>query len=359
MMNKDALHPFSESLLAWYPANARELPWRQTRDPYVIWMSEIILQQTRVAQGLPYFHALIAVFPTVFDLAKADEALLFRNWQGLGYYSRARNLHKTARLVVEQFNGEFPKTYAQLVQLPGIGPYTAAAIASFAFDESVPVVDGNVFRVLSRYFGIETDIMHSSARKEFTEIAQSLIPRAHAATFNQAIMEFGSLQCSPVPTCETCPLRVSCVAFATNRTQILPIKSKGKAPRNRYFNYFIVVQQHRVLVHMRRTKDIWQGLWEFVQHETIQPCELPDAIGPFGDLLAFPTTELRSPGKHLLSHQRIFSRAWLIQVPDFVDLALFGDFQWMDAQDFEKCGKPVLILNMITDNLVLHELLVY
>jgi A/G-specific adenine glycosylase len=219
-------------------------------------------------------------------------------------------------------------------------------------------VDGNVFRILSRYFGIETDIMHSSARKEFTEIAQSLIPTAHAATFNQAIMEFGSLQCSPVPACETCPLRVSCVAFATNRTQTLPIKSKGKPPRNRFFNYFIVVQQHRVLVHMRHEKDIWQGLWEFVQHETNQPCELPDAVGPFENLLAFPATELSSPGKHLLSHQRIFSRAWLIQVPDFVDLALFGDFQWMDAQDFEKCGKPVLILNLITDNLVLRELLV-
>jgi A/G-specific adenine glycosylase len=355
-MNKDALHPFSESLLSWYPAHARDLPWRQTQDPYVIWLSEIILQQTRIAQGLPYFHKLLSVFPTVHDLAQADEALLFRNWQGLGYYSRARNLHKTAKIVVNKLGGTFPNSYRELVQLPGVGPYTAAAIASFAFGEAVPVVDGNVFRILSRFFGIETDIMHSSARKEFTELAQSIIPQKQAATFNQAIMEFGSLQCSPVPNCPTCPLLVSCNAFSTKRTQSLPIKSKSKPPRNRYFNYFIVVQRNKYLVHTRSEKDIWQGLWEFVQNETDQPSELMDAIGPFEDLLAFPTTELKAPAKHVLSHQRIFSRAWLIQVPDIVDLPIPPGFQWLDAKEFEKCGKPVLILNLITDNLILHEL---
>lgn len=356
-MTKDALHPFSESLLAWYRAHARDLPWRQTQDPYVIWLSEIILQQTRIAQGLPYFHKLLSVFPNVHSLAQADEALLFRNWQGLGYYSRARNLHKTAKLVVDTYSGKFPQTYQELMKLPGVGPYTAAAIASFSFGEAVPVVDGNVFRILSRYFGIETDIMHSSARKEFTELAQSLIPEQHAATFNQAIMEFGSLQCSPVPNCPTCPLMGSCNAYASKRTQSLPVKSKSKAPRNRYFNYFVVVHQHKFLVRMRTEKDIWQGLWEFVLHETDQPSELGDAIGPFEDFLAFPTTELNAPGKHLLSHQRIFSRAWLIQVPDIVDLSVPKDFQWLDAEEFEKSGKPVLILNLITDNLILHELL--
>jgi len=354
-MTKDNLHPFSEAILSWYTSNARDLPWRQTQDPYVIWLSEIILQQTRVAQGLPYFHKLLHAFPTINHLAEADEALLFRNWQGLGYYSRARNLHKTAKLVAHQYHGLFPRTYHELVKLPGIGPYTAAAIASFAFGEAVPVVDGNVFRILARYFGIETDIMHSSARKEFTEIAQQLIPTAYAATFNQAIMEFGSLQCSPVPNCGTCPLRLSCVAFETQRTQSLPIKSKSKAPRNRYFNYFIVVQRNKFLVRMRSEKDIWQGLWEFVQHETDQAAELPAAIGPFEDLLSFPREELQAPAKHLLSHQRIFTRAWLIQVPDIVDIPVPENFQWMDAQDFENCGKPVLILNLITDNLVLHE----
>ncbi len=354
-MTKDNLHPFSEAILSWYSSNARDLPWRQTQDPYVIWLSEIILQQTRVAQGLPYFHKLLHVFPTVHHLAEAEEALLFRNWQGLGYYSRARNLHKTANLIAQKYHGLFPQTYHELVKLPGIGPYTAAAIASFSFGEAVPVVDGNVFRILARYFGIETDIMQSSARKEFKEIAQQLIPTDYAATFNQAIMEFGSLQCSPVPNCGTCPLRLSCVAFETQRTQLLPIKSKSKAPRNRYFNYFIVVQQNKFLVRMRTEKDIWQGLWEFVQHETDQSAELPDAIGPFENLLTFPTKELQAPAKHLLSHQRIFTRAWLIQVPDNVDIPVPENFQWMDAQDFENCGKPVLILNLITDNLVLHE----
>ncbi len=354
-MTKDALHPFSEGILTWYPAHARDLPWRQTQDPYVIWLSEIILQQTRVAQGLPYFHKLLTVFPSIYDLAEADEALLFRNWQGLGYYSRARNLHKTSKIIVGQYGGKFPDSYRELVKLPGIGPYTAAAIASFAFGEAVPVVDGNVFRILARYFGIETDIMHSSARGEFTEIAQSLIPPSHAATFNQAIMEFGSLQCSPVPNCLTCPLRVSCNAWSTKRTVTLPIKSKGKAPRDRFFNYFIVVQRNRFLVHRRSERDIWQGLWEFVQHETSHASELAEAIIPFKELLTFPVSELHAPAKHLLSHQRIFSRAWFIQVPDNVNLNLPGDFQWMDAQEFEKCGKPVLILNLITDNLVLHE----
>ncbi len=354
-MTTEALHPFSKQLLAWYPAHARDLPWRQTTDPYVIWLSEIILQQTRVAQGLPYFHKLVAAFPSVGALAAAEESVLFRNWQGLGYYSRARNLHKTAKLIVDQHHGVFPSTYQDLLQLPGVGPYTAAAIASFAFGEAAPVVDGNVFRILSRYFGIETDIMHASARKEFTAIAQGLIPHAQAATFNQAIMEFGSLQCSPVPNCADCPLRISCNAYATKRTQSLPIKSKSKAARNRYFNYIVVVHQDKFLVRIRTEKDIWQGLWEFVMHETEHVADAPEAFGPYTDWLDFPMTELKAPAKHLLSHQRIFSKAWLIQVPDYVKLAIPSNFQWMDAQEFENCGKPVLLLNLITDNLILHE----
>ena len=354
-MTTEALQPLSKQLLAWYPAHARDLPWRQTTDPYVIWLSEIILQQTRVAQGLPYFHKLLAAFPTVEALAAAEESVLFRNWQGLGYYSRARNLHKTAKLIVDQHHGVFPTTYQDLLQLPGVGPYTAAAIASFAFGEAAPVVDGNVFRILSRYFGIETDIMHASARKEFTGIAQGLIPHAQPATFNQAIMEFGSLQCSPVPNCADCPLRISCNAFATKRTQFLPIKSKSKAPRNRYFNYVVVVQQDKFLVRIRTEKDIWQGLWEFVMHETAHVADAHEAFGPYADWLDLPMTELKAPAKHLLSHQRIFFFFFLIQVPDNMHLAIPSDFQWMDAHEFENCGKPVLLLNLITDNLILHE----
>jgi A/G-specific adenine glycosylase len=354
-MTKDALHPFASGILTWYPSHARDLPWRNTKDPYVIWLSEIILQQTRVAQGLPYFNSLLSAFPSVFALAQAEESVLFRHWQGLGYYSRARNLHKAAKIVVSQYAGLFPSSYQELIKLPGVGPYTAAAIASFSFGEAVPVVDGNAFRILSRYFGIETDIMRSSARKEFTELAQTLIPQAHAATFNQAIMEFGSLQCSPVPNCQSCPLRISCVAFATKQTQVLPIKSKGKALRTRYFNYFFVVQQHKFLVRKRSEKDIWQGLWEFVVHETDAVSDLQTAIGPNHALLAFPNTKLNSPQKHLLSHQCIVSQAWLIQVPDNVNISIPHDFQWMDAQEFENCGKPTLLVNLITDNMILHE----
>jgi len=188
---------FSKSLIQWYLQNKRDLPWRNTIDPYFIWLSEIMLQQTRVAQGLPYFLRFTEAFPTVFDLAKADEEQVLKLWQGLGYYSRARNLHKTAQQVAFEFNGKFPANYAELLKLKGIGEYTAAAIASFAYNESVPVVDGNVYRVLSRYFEVETDIASSGAKKEFTQLAAELLPAGEANLFNQAIMEFGALQCVP------------------------------------------------------------------------------------------------------------------------------------------------------------------
>ncbi len=353
------IHPFSTTLLSWYRDHARDLPWRNTKDPYVIWLSEVVLQQTRVAQGTPYFHALLLAFPSVQDLAVAEEATLFRIWQGLGYYSRARNLHKTAKHIVKN-GGIFPNNYADLIKLPGIGPYTAAAIASFAFDEPKPVVDGNVFRILARYFGVETDILHSSARKIFTELAEGLISLDQPATFNQAIMEFGSLQCSPVPQCGSCPLRTSCVAYATDRTQILPIKAKKKPVRERFLAYFIFEYRGKIWVRQRTQKDIWAGLWEFYL------VELPDlgasldllaedpVVGPwFADLAAFA---LRAPSAHILSHQKLISNAWHIQIPDHFEMPHSEEYQWIEPQDFNKLGKPVLLLNLITDNLSLQEL---
>lgn len=353
------IHPFSSTLLTWYQAHARDLPWRNTRDPYVIWLSEVVLQQTRIAQGTPYFHALLHTFPSVHELAEADEATLFRIWQGLGYYSRARNLHKTAKYIAAN-GGIFPNNYAELIKLPGIGPYTAAAIASFAFGEPKPVVDGNVFRILARYFGVETDILHASARKIFTELAEGLIPADHAATFNQAIMEFGSLQCSPVPQCASCPLQPSCVAYATDRTQMLPVKSKKKPVRERFLAYFIFEYQGKIWVRQRTQKDIWAGLWEFYL------VELPDlgpsldvlsndpCIGPwFTELDAFA---LKAPAPHLLSHQKLISKAWHIQVPDHFEMPQSDEYQWIEPQDFKNLGKPVLLLNLITDNLSLQEL---
>ncbi len=355
-MKKSTLHPFAESLLAWYNKHARDLPWRQTRDPYLIWLSEIILQQTRVAQGLPYFYKLSEAFPSVFDLASADEATLFRLWQGLGYYSRARNLHKTAKFVVESRNGEFPNTYAELIQLPGVGPYTAAAIASFAFDRPTPVVDGNVFRILSRYFGVETDIMHSSARKEFTSLAEELIPHTDPARFNQAIMEFGSLQCSPAPSCASCPLVVTCFAFQQGRVQDLPLKSKAKPPRMRHFYYFIIEQAGKIVVHCRQKKDIWQGLWEFLCVESEDLASALEMEAFLSPMVAY-SERLKSPGVHVLSHQKIISEAFLIRLPDDFVFDLPNNYQWILSSEFEQMGKPVLLLNLITDNLALRELL--
>ncbi len=355
-MKKVQQHPFAEILITWYKGHARDLPWRRTNDPYIIWLSEIILQQTRIAQGLPYFYKLSEAFPTVFDLAAADETTLFRLWQGLGYYSRARNLHKTAKSIAENHAGKFPNTYSDLIKLPGIGPYTAAAIASFAFGEASPVVDGNVFRILARYFGIETDILHASARKEFTALAKELIPAADPARFNQAIMEFGSLQCSPAPDCATCPLLATCFAYQQDRISLLPVKSKSKPQRIRHFQYFVIEQDGKFLVHQRRGKDIWQGLWEFFCIESV---DLNNTLNlyPFLSPLMEHATILKAPAIHVLSHQKIVSAAWLIQLPKKFRMEMPADYHWILSSKFEQLGKPVLLLNLITDNIVLKELL--
>lgn len=358
-MSKHSQHPFSESIIAWYSKNARDLPWRKTKNPYVIWLSEIILQQTRVAQGLPYFYRLLEAFPSVLDLARAEEDYLFRLWQGLGYYSRARSLQKTARIIAEA-GGEFPSTYLELVKLPGVGPYTAAAIASFAFDEPKPVVDGNVFRILARHFGLDVDILHASARKIFTDLADELIPTHQPAIFNQAIMEFGSLQCSPSPNCPTCPLQFTCVAFSENRVQSLPLKSKKKSQKERFFAYFIIEKNGKILVRQRATKDIWQGLWEFYLVELPHLQSLEEIIGKDSVLtelcMQSVITSLVSPPTHLLSHQKIFCQAWHVQVNDHFEVLENDRFRWIEPQDFTNLAKPVLLLNLITDNLELKNL---
>ncbi len=338
-MQKSSIHPFSATIMAWYTDHQRELPWRQTKDPYAIWLSEIILQQTRVAQGLPYYERLLAAFPAVRDLAEAPEASLLRLWQGLGYYSRARNLQKAAQLVMRDYNGSFPRTYDDIITLPGVGPYTAAAIASFAFNQAKAVVDGNVYRVLSRVFAIETDIASSAARGVFTELAQSLIPPQNPAGFNQAIMEFGALQCTPAPDCSICPLRVSCAAFKEKRVNELPIKSKKTKVKEIEMNYLIIEQNSQILVRERVENGIWKGLWEFYLIE-----------GSL-DWLAFPRKVLKSPPVHLLSHRKIKCEAWHVQVPDNFALAIPEGYVWMSPSEFESKGKPVLLLNLITDNL--------
>jgi len=261
---------FPKRLIEWYLQHKRELPWRDTTNPYFIWLSEIMLQQTRVAQGLPYFLTFTETFPTVSDLAEADEQQVLKLWQGLGYYSRARNLHKTAQYVAYELNGVFPDNYKDLLKLKGIGEYTAAAIASFSYNEAVPVVDGNVFRVLSRYFDIETDIASASARKEFMALAYEIIPPENPALFNQAIMEFGALQCVPRnPICHICPLNSGCLALKLNKVNQLPVKSKKSKSKDRFFNYLIFSDENENTILQKRTgKGIWENLYGFPLIET-------------------------------------------------------------------------------------------
>ena len=256
---------FSNSLLSWYLQNKRDLPWRNTDNPYAIWLSEIILQQTKVAQGLPYYMSFIEAFPTVLHLANADEEQVLKLWQGLGYYSRARNMHKTAQIISFDYNGKFPDNFNELIKLKGVGDYTAAAIASFAFNEVVPVVDGNVFRVLSRYLDIETDIASSKAKKEFSALAKELMPKNNPALFNQAIMEFGALQCVPKnPNCNNCIFNTSCAALQKKKVGNLPVKLKKTKVTNRYFNYIVFLDNtNSTIINKRTEKGIWHNLYEF------------------------------------------------------------------------------------------------
>ncbi len=253
---------FHKKLITWYLQNKRSMPWRETTDPYHIWLSEIMLQQTRVAQGLPYYLAFTKSFPTVFDLANASEDEVLKLWQGLGYYSRARNLHATAKYVANELQGEFPDNYKDLLQLKGVGDYTASAIASICFNEVVPVVDGNVYRVLSRHFGIDTPINSTKGIKEFKELAIELIDHEDPANYNQAIMEFGALQCKPKsPYCIVCPLNESCEALKTGKVDMLPVKLKKQKIKNRYFNYLIFsINDQHTIIQQRTGNGIWKGL---------------------------------------------------------------------------------------------------
>jgi len=256
---------FSNSLIQWYLQNKRNLPWRNTNDSYIIRLSEIILQQTRVAQGLPYFEAFTKEFPTVFDLADANEEQVLKLWQGLGYYSRARNLHATAKYVVNHLKGVFPTSYNDLIQLKGIGEYTAAAISSFSVDEKVAVLDGNVYRVLARYFNVDNDISVASTKKVFQTLANEVLPLNNTPIYNQAIMEFGALQCVPKnPDCLACILNSSCAAFQYKKVADLPVKSKKTKVTNKFLNYIVFEDiEGNTLIKQRTGKGIWQNLYEF------------------------------------------------------------------------------------------------
>ncbi len=322
---------FSKYLTAWYLQHKRDLPWRKTPQPYPVWLSEIMLQQTRVAQGLPYFLRFIEAFPTVKDMAEAPEEQVLKLWQGLGYYSRARNLHTTAKQVAFEMNGSFPDSYAGLLKLKGVGDYTAAAIASISYGEAVPVVDGNVYRVLARCFGIDTDISQGSTKKQFTALAASLMPKDDASTFNQAMMEFGALQCVPKnPDCGICIFNKDCVAFLTGRVNQLPVKLKKTKVTNRFFNFLIVKDGlGNTIVNRRGDKGIWHGLYQFPLLETAVltgETETVALINNFSELGFNPLSiRLLSPDViiHKLSHQKLHIRFWEVAtnlyLPDAID----------------------------------------
>jgi len=339
---------FPNLLIQWYLQNKRDLPWRHNTNPYTIWLSEIMLQQTRVAQGLPYFMRFTEAFPTVFDLANASEEEVLKLWQGLGYYSRARNLHKTAKQVAFECNGDFPKSYKELLHLKGIGEYTAAAIASFAYNENVPVVDGNVFRVLSRYFDVGTDIASSGAKKEFTQLAAELLPKGKANLFNQAIMEFGALQCVPKnPDCQNCIFNDSCAALQKKKVAQLPVKSRKLKVRERFFNYLVFSDEEaNTIIHKRTQNGIWHNLYEFPLLETEN--SMTDAavleLIQNQNFVSNDIVEIQlyNPETiiHKLSHQHLNIRFWKIKV----DGKLVGGINWESAK---KMPFPIVIFNFI------------
>ncbi|HEV7229970.1 MAG TPA: A/G-specific adenine glycosylase [Bacteroidia bacterium] len=311
---------FSQTLIAWYRIHKRDLPWRGTNDAYHIWLSEIIMQQTRVEQGTAYYLAFVKAFPKPADLAKAPIDQVLKLWQGLGYYSRARNLHEAAKTIVNEHKGKFPDDYESILSLKGVGEYTAAAIASFAFNKPHAVVDGNVYRLLSRVFGVETPIDSTAGKKEFRGLAASLIDDKDPGTYNQAIMEFGSRHCKPLnPDCNNCVFASICVAREKKTVALLPVKANKTKVRDRYFQYLVIHYKDKTWLRKRTEKDIWQGLYDFPLIETDKELDekaLRKSAGwkeMFGNNEPIVMEESHTY-KHILSHQRIYARFWTVRV---------------------------------------------
>jgi A/G-specific adenine glycosylase len=345
---------FSQKILLWYSENKRSLPWRDTKDPYKIWLSEIILQQTRVAQGLPYYLKFVEHFPTVFSLAKAKEQEVLRLWQGLGYYSRARNLHHCAKEVVEKFQGKFPDNFLDLQKLRGIGSYTAAAIASISFREPVAVVDGNVFRVLSRVFGIDKDISEPKTKDFFFAFGNELISREQPDEYNQAIMEFGATHCLPKnPLCRECIFKKQCIAHAQNLQGVLPVKSKKQKIRKRYFYYFVIRQRKKIGMQKRNEKDIWQGLFDFYLIESTKPKSIDKILAKDKILNKIEVAEVSKTYKHVLSHQHLMTRFASVS-PITLSSEVLNGLNYYSISEIKKLPKPVLILQYLRDEGILE-----
>ncbi|MEK6780891.1 MAG: A/G-specific adenine glycosylase [Bacteroidota bacterium] len=344
---------FSQKIISWYGENKRNLPWRNTKDPYKIWLSEIILQQTRVRQGLPYYLKFVKQLPTVFSLAKAKEQEVLSLWQGLGYYTRARNLHQCAKDVVEKFQGVFPNNFNDLQRLRGIGSYTAAAIASISFREPVAVVDGNVFRVLSRIFGIDKDISQSKTKDFFFALANELMSKEQPDEFNQGVMEFGATHCLPKnPLCRECIFSKQCIANKHDLQTVLPVKSKKQKIRKRYFYYFVSHKSKKIWMKKRTEKDIWRGLFDFYLIETTKPVNI-DKLGEKDENLGkYKLIAVSKTYKHILSHQHLKARFISVKTVK-LKRKFNNDFKYYTPTEIKKLPKPVLVLQYLRDEGIL------
>lgn len=338
----------SKILIDWYSQHKRDLPWRNTKDPYFIWISEIILQQTRIDQGLSYYYKFTETFPDIFSLAKADINQVLKIWQGLGYYSRARNMHYTANDIVENYKGQFPNNYDKLKKLKGIGDYTAAAIASICFNQSIPVLDGNVFRVLSRLFGIYESTQTLKGKKVFYKNALNIIDSSQPGDFNQAIMEFGSLQCTPQnPDCTMCGFNKICFAINNNEIEKLPIKKQKVKTRNRYFTYLYIIYNNNTFLSQRNKQDIWKHLFEFPLIETNNNLTTEELLVHPKWKKIFNNIDIKISGeifekKHVLSHQKIYARFIKVSVPNLNNY-INSNYKLTPLKDIDKYGIPRLI----------------
>lgn len=339
-----------KEIIKWYKLNKRDLPWRNTTDAYTIWLSEIILQQTRIEQGLPYFNKFLENFPTVKDFAAASEIQVLKLWQGLGYYSRGRNMLFTAKQVINLHKGIFPTRYEQLIKLKGIGEYTAAAISSFSNNEAKAVLDGNVFRVLARYFGVEEPINSTIGKKIFTELAQTLIIDQKPSLYNQAIMEFGALQCKPkLPLCSTCPLQFDCYALKNNKINLLPVKLKKVKVKERWFNYLVGIKDGRILTNQRNAGDIWQQMFDFPLIETTAKVQKDDlnfiqnVKSIFGEEVQVSKIVEK---KHLLTHQIIYVQFFALE-NYMINFNQRTEIKSVLLEDFKELPHPKVISDFI------------
>ncbi len=343
---------FSKEIISWYTKNKRDLPWRNTSNPYYIWISEVILQQTRVNQGIAYYEKFIENFPDVFSLARANEDKVLRVWQGLGYYSRARNMHAAAKQIVKEYKGNFPISYEDIIALKGIGDYTAAAIASIAYNKAHAVVDGNVYRVLSRYYNIETPIDTSKGKKEFYALANEILDKQKPGVFNQALMELGAMVCTPKnPQCSNCCIQQTCYAYNNSVQESLPVKLKKLKIKKRYFFYFLINSKNKIVIHKRTEKDIWQGLYDLPLIELQNEISIEEAILQFKKTIlnSKQTFTIKSASQrhtHKLSHQTIESYFINIELKDFENF-YHSKYQIIYKERIGEFAFPILIANYL------------